>query len=244
MTSLLSTARTRYTQGISVSVGWPWWHDNCLVRNKLCMQDKPGCNDTIRSTTLEVKERFGIDLWDINWPQDLHRVSKNDTLLVCYNFDTCERILTFFGENVTDKVSNQKTLFYATPNTLCFCITWRNGETWFFCIFTQILQEGIAWIQLAAWFRQSLWPTTHNLLNLVINAFSSGLTRGMVQDKRSRALQKFNCVVCAMHQCVVFWIFLISQGNAEALDRWGWKTKIAWFRASSVTRLPKIIIIG
>jgi len=43
----------------------------------------------------------------------MHRVSKKPPS-ACYNFDTCERILIFFGRNVTDKVSNQKTLYYAT----------------------------------------------------------------------------------------------------------------------------------
>jgi len=47
----------------------------------------------------------------------------------CYNFETWERILIFFGRNVTDKVSNQKTYYYATSNKLCFCTTWQNGET-------------------------------------------------------------------------------------------------------------------
>jgi len=28
-----------------------------------------------------------------------------------------------------DKVSNQKTLYYATSNKLSFCTTWQNGET-------------------------------------------------------------------------------------------------------------------
>ena len=35
----------------------------------------------------------------------------------------------FFGIIVTNKVSNQKTLYYATWNNLCFCTTWQNGET-------------------------------------------------------------------------------------------------------------------
>jgi len=43
--------------------------------------------------------------------------------------DTREWILTFFGTNITDKVSNQKTLYYATSNNLCFCIIWQNGKT-------------------------------------------------------------------------------------------------------------------
>jgi len=28
-----------------------------------------------------------------------------------------------------DKVGNQKMLYYATSNNLCFCTTWQNGET-------------------------------------------------------------------------------------------------------------------
>jgi len=34
-----------------------------------------------------------------------------------------------FGRNVTDKVGNQKTLYYTTSNNLCFCTTWQNAET-------------------------------------------------------------------------------------------------------------------
>jgi len=37
----------------------------------------------------------------------------------------------FFGRNVTNKVSNQETLYCATSNNnnMCFCTTWPNGET-------------------------------------------------------------------------------------------------------------------
>jgi len=34
-----------------------------------------------------------------------------------------------FGRNVTGKVGNQKTLYYATSNNLCYCITWQNWAT-------------------------------------------------------------------------------------------------------------------
>jgi len=34
-----------------------------------------------------------------------------------------------FGRNVTDKVGNQKTSYYATSNNLCFCTIWQNEET-------------------------------------------------------------------------------------------------------------------
>ena len=54
---------------------------------------------------------------------------KKRPTLACYNFDTHEWILIFFGRKVTDKVDNQKTLHYATSNNLCFCTTWQNAET-------------------------------------------------------------------------------------------------------------------
>jgi len=58
----------------------------------------------------------------------IHRVSKNVPPLACYNFDIHEWILIFFGRNVTDKVGNQTTLYYATLNNLCFCTTWQMGK--------------------------------------------------------------------------------------------------------------------
>jgi len=58
----------------------------------------------------------------------LHRVSKN-VQLTCYNFDADEWIFILFGRNVTNKVGNQKTLYCATLNNLCFCTTWQNAET-------------------------------------------------------------------------------------------------------------------
>jgi len=59
----------------------------------------------------------------------IHRVSKNVQPLACYYFDTHEWISTFFGRNVTDNVDNQRPLYDATSNNLCFCTTWQNRET-------------------------------------------------------------------------------------------------------------------
>jgi len=59
----------------------------------------------------------------------IHRVSKTSHLWACYNFETHEWILVFFGRNVSDKVGNQTTLYYVTSNNLCFCTTWQNRET-------------------------------------------------------------------------------------------------------------------
>jgi len=61
---------------------------------------------------------------------------KNVPPLACYNFDAREWILIFFGRNVTDKVGNQKTLYCATANNVCFCTACQNGETrkWHFSL--------------------------------------------------------------------------------------------------------------
>jgi len=83
----------------------------------------------------------------------IYCLSKNVPPLVCYNFDIRQHVLIFFGRNVTDKVSNEKTLYYATPSNLCFCTTWQNGETRKSHFFTQMLYQCIVRIQLVApWF--------------------------------------------------------------------------------------------
>jgi len=63
-----------------------------------------------------------------NWLH-IYIVSKNVPPLVCYNSDKRVQLFIFFGRNVTDKVSNQKALYRATSNNLCFCTTWENCET-------------------------------------------------------------------------------------------------------------------
>jgi len=60
----------------------------------------------------------------------LYTVSKKSIPpLACYNFDAREWVFIFFGRNVTDEVGNQKTLYYATSNNLCFCTTFKNVKT-------------------------------------------------------------------------------------------------------------------
>jgi len=87
---------------------------------------------------------------------------KNVPHFLCYNFDTREHILILFGNDVTHKVSNQKTLYYATLNNVCFCTIWQNWETRKSHFFTQMLYQCIASIQpVAPWFLQSFWLTTH-----------------------------------------------------------------------------------
>jgi len=113
----------------------------------------------------------------------------------------------FFGRNVTDKVNNQKTLYYTTPNNLCFFTTWKNGETRKSHFFTQMLYQCIARIQLVApWFLQSFdsWlilTLLYDYLNLVINMFSSGLLGNMVQEKGSRQHCSSRTVLHAQCMC-------------------------------------------
>ena len=140
----------------------------------------------------------------------LYTVSKNAPPLICYNFDIRECILIFFGRNVTDTSSNQKTLYCATPNNLCFRTTWQNGETRKSHFLTQMLYmyEFIARIQLVPpWFLQSFWLTTHthvlyDSLNLVLwtthwrtihrRTFHRGLITGRLFTGRTIHRRKFH----------------------------------------------------
>jgi len=69
--------------------------------------------------------------------------------------------LYFFGRNVTDKVSNQKTL-YMPPQLMCdSALPGKPGKLKMH-FFTQMLYQCIARIQpVDPWFFQSFWLTTH-----------------------------------------------------------------------------------
>jgi len=62
----------------------------------------------------------------------VHRISKTSNLWLAVTWTHVNGFWYFFGRNVTDKVSNHKTLYYATSNDLCFCTSWQNGETHIF----------------------------------------------------------------------------------------------------------------
>jgi len=89
-------------------------------------------------------------------------LSKNVPPLACYNFDTWMDF-DIFCRNATDKVSNQKTLYYATWNrpNMCFCTTWKNGKHEN-CVFHSLYWCIARIQQVTAWFLQSFWLTTHN----------------------------------------------------------------------------------
>jgi len=89
-----------------------------------------------------------------------------------------------FGRNVTDKVGNQKMLYYATSNNLCFCNTWQNEEkrklhfSLRCCI--SALPEFHQW--LLDFFNlcdsRLIFMLLYDSLNVVISVFSSGLLWG------------------------------------------------------------------
>jgi len=105
---------------------------------------------------------------------------RNVPRLAYFNFDTRSPILICFGTNVAVKVGNQKTLYYATSNNLCFCTDWENEETRKLhsikcCIrassdFNQLLLDFFNLVD-----SRLILTLLYDSLNLVINAFSSGL---------------------------------------------------------------------
>ena len=98
------------------------------------------------------------------------------------------------------------------------------------CIF-QWLYKCIARIQpVAAWFLLSFWLTTHThtavwLPKSCSQCIQLGPFGGMVQEKGSRERCSSWTVLHAQCTSALSSGFPISQGNAEALDRWGGKTK-------------------
>jgi len=122
----------------------------------------------------------------MSWASTQYIVSqKTSHLWLAITFDTCEWILIFLGRNVTDKVSNQKTLYYATSNNLYFCTTWQKGKHEN-CVLHSALPEFNQLLDFFNVFDSWLVLTLlYGSLNLVINAFSSELLGGMVQQKGS-----------------------------------------------------------
>jgi len=48
--------------------------------------------------------------------------------LTCYHLDIHGSITIIFGTSVTEKVGNQKVLYFPTSPNLCFCTTWGNRK--------------------------------------------------------------------------------------------------------------------
>ena len=108
--------------------------------------------------------------------------------------------------------------------------TWQNGETrkshfHSNAVVVHCLNSTSCLISLVFLTHNPHSHALYDSLNLVINAFSSGLLEGMVQEKRSWQCYRSWTVSYTQCSSVPSSGFPISQGNAEALDRWGGKTK-------------------
>jgi len=126
--------------------------------------------------------------------------------MACYDFDTREWILILFGRHVTNKVSNQKTLYYATSNNVCFCTTWQNEETWklHFLLkhctraLPQFNQSLLDFFNL--FYSRLILTLLYDSLHLVISAFSCWLLRKEVKSTAAVGL-------CCMHNAPVHYVF-------------------------------------
>ena len=108
---------------------------------------------------------------------------------------------------------------------LHYLVKWRNTKIPFSA---QMLYHCLAWIQPAVWFLQSFW-LTHDALWLPKSCnqciHPTGLLGGMVQEKGSQEHCRSWTVLHTQCTSALSSRFPISQGNAEALDRRGGKTK-------------------
>jgi len=117
---------------------------------------------------------------------------KNVPHLVRYNFDIREHILTFFGRNVTDKVSNQKH-FTVPPQVICAsALPGKTGklESCIFslkCCISALPEFNQSLLDFFSLFDSRLvLSLLYDSLNLVVSAFSSRAVGGMVWEKGSR----------------------------------------------------------
>ena len=208
---------------------------------------------TLRTSTrtLYVKLNVGVASCGIRKSHTLQSCKyilclKNVPTLICCNFDIHECILKFFGRNVTDKVSNQKTLYCATQNNLCFCTTWQNGKTRkshfsLKCSISALTEFNQSLLDFFNLFDSRLiLKLLYNSLNLAINMFSCRAVGGMIQEKGSRECCRSWTVLHAQSTTVLSSGFLFC-----TVMQWGevGKQSIVRFLTFLVTLLPKIIII-
>ena len=78
----------------------------------------------------------------------IHHVSKNAASLACYNFETCGRILIFFGRNVTDKVSNERhSIIMFVINWICSFLSGRGQQCKVNGLLSNVIDIGLSIVQ-------------------------------------------------------------------------------------------------
>jgi len=146
----------------------------------------------------------------------VHRVSKTSRLWLAMSLTHVNGFRHFLAQILPIKQAlhcNQKTLYYATSNNLCFCTTWQNGKTQKKLHFSlkcciNALPEFNQLLDVFSLFDSRLVLTLlYDSLSLEINAFSYRDCWGHGSGKRKLiALQQLDCVTRTMHQCSVFWV--------------------------------------
>ena len=126
-------------------VFWANKHKNCLHKFDLLSRSKSDrhVNKNLYPNTFSCTPRRATakstqnkvcasDLWvDLTiYLNGIYIVSqKTSHLLVAITLRHGNGFWYFFGRNVTDKVRNHKTYYYAISDNLCFCTNWQNEET-------------------------------------------------------------------------------------------------------------------
>jgi len=115
----------------------------------------------------------------------------------------------FFGRNVTDRVSNQKTLVCHLKwlVLLHYLVKWRNTKI--ACSLKCCISALPEFNQLFDFFNlldsRLILTTLYDSLSHIINAFSpQDWRRHGSGEGKSRALQELDCVAHTVHQCAVF----------------------------------------
>ena len=153
--------------------------------------------------------------------------------------------IDIFGTNVTNKVSNQKMLYYATSNNLWLCTTWQNGETrkLYFspkCCISAVPEFNQSLLDFFKLFDSRLALWLPKSCNQCVQLRAAG---GLVQEKGSREHCRSWTVLHAQCTSGLSSGFPLSQDNAEELDRWGGKIKhslISYFLSNTSAK----IVIG
>jgi len=109
-----------------------------------------------------------------------------------------------FWRNVTDKVGNEKTLYYATSNNLCFCITCQNGETWkSHFSFNWIVLHTQCTCALSSWKKQEGQHPLTGQVCRQLQATGQPVSRMQASGAMTSRLPRYEakCVQCSCFRC-------------------------------------------
>jgi len=115
-------------------------------------------------------------------------------------------------------------LYCAISDNLCFCTTWQNGKAQKLhfslkCCISALPEFDQSLLDFFSLFDSQLILTLlHDSLNLVINAFISGLLWAWFMINEVESCRSW-AVLHAQCTSALYSGFRISQGSAEALDR-------------------------